>query len=337
LGDYVIVSVGDYYDNGVTGSIWYEGNVYAMPGTFPAIDGALYEIVLDIYSFKVQNLMQDSTLASLYDVTHTTHWDQYIQPGEIVEYQLAAGTYSLEYHNSELGINVVESITIAGAAQYIMNTSYHTIFFSCFSNDGLGVPVETCRLFVNQSSSLMVRVPWGPVELLGITNVTVLDYLNDTQYSAIVDLSHVTEMCIFVNIATVITNNLMRNESIALAIYKYGILLQNQTIGPASGLYFRFTNGNYTVNCTYANGTIETRSVEVIANSSDLKTYTLNFGHYTDPLPQEIPKPGFQEIIILIACILIAVVIAVTIFALYQRSRRLDAERFQFEVNKRKG
>ncbi len=193
--------------------------------------------------------------------------------------------------------------------------AHKNVYFALFSNDGLGIQQDAVRLYINGS-----RKAWGFVDVTGFANITVLDYVGDVQFSQITDLSNITEMNVFVNIATVIIQNSMRNESIAIAIRKNGILLQNQTIGQGNALIFRFTSGSYEINCTYANGTVEIRSLDVIGGT-DLKTYPMVFGLWTEaPLPENASTESPQNAIW--AAVLIAVGFFVVLAALNRTQRR---------------
>ncbi len=211
----------------------------------------------------------------------------------------------------------ITSVQLAIPSSY----AHRVVYFAAFSNDGLGIPAETVRLYINGT-----RREWGPVDLSGSWfNVTVLDYINDSQYSDVLDLSHTSEINVFIQISEMGIINLERNESITVEISKGGILLQNQTIPALSFLSFRFTDGNYSVNCTFANGTVETRLVDVLASGTDLTTYKLNFGLFEEAMPPDLSdvKPGWIELgITLIVMVGIAVLIIALVVVAWRSSDR---------------
>ncbi len=225
----------------------------------------------NVFSLKIKNDMRLPTLLQL--TRNGITQSEYAMSGEIVEYMLWNGTYQLNYTQEELNQPISINLDVTSASIYNISTAYRTTFFSCFTNDALGLPQDTVRLYLNSS-----RKSWGPVEVLGVTNITALDYIGDVQYSGIMDLSGVTEFNVFVNIATIVTNNLSNEQDLTIAISKNGTLLQNQTISHGASLVFRFTNGHYNLNCTWENGTMETHAVDVLASGTNLTTYTVALG-----------------------------------------------------------
>jgi hypothetical protein len=232
---------------------------------------------------KVQNRMLYSTLLTL---SRNYSYSQYLAQDEIAEYSLFAGTYTLNYTNNELGTDVSVNLTVAAPMLYTLNTSYRSIYFSCFSNDLLGMPLESVRLFLDGT-----RKEWGPVEILGnSTTIQVCDYFGDTVYAATVDLSLYTEFNVFLNMATLMIGNNF-NETLTIEIRKSGTLLLKQAIGEQDALLFRFTTGTYFIRALYQNGTQvgDEKTVTLTANSTEL----VSFGWYSATITPQVDASGW--------------------------------------------
>lgn len=230
----------------------------------------------NIYSLKIQNGMRLPTLLNL--TRNGVVQSQYAMAGEIVQYTLWNGTYQLNYTQSELNQSVSIYLDVTSAAIYNISTAYHTCYITVWSLTGDARAFT--RLYINDT-----RRDFGFIEALGMTNVTVLDYINETQYSQVLDLSSFTERDIFVYLAHIGIQNLDRNQSAQVSVSKNGILLMSQQIGYGGWVDWYATNGTYDISFAWANGTMETRSQYVYSNNTSLGTFTLDFGHYEQELP----------------------------------------------------
>jgi len=196
--------------------------------------------------------------------------DKYLLAGTEDELFLGGGNYQLLYTQTETNTSVIYNFVLAGAMRYVMNTSYRSIYFSAFSNDGQGVPTDSVRLYVDY-----YRQSWGPVEILGPNhNVTVLDYFNDTVYSQVLDLSTYSEFNVFVSECWMSLYNNNTQDYYTFSIVKNNTMLLTQAVAPQNFLLFRFTIGTYNVTAFYQNGTMfESRNISLLENSSNLLSF----------------------------------------------------------------
>jgi hypothetical protein len=245
---------------------WFDANVYAAMRSIS--DDSPINLPLSIYSLKIQNLMRTDTYISLN--SPGGYLDKYLLAGTEAELFLGGGTYQLLYTQTETMTPITYNFVLAGAMRYVMNTSYRSIYFSAFSNDGQGVPTDSVRLYVDY-----FRQSWGPVEILGPNhNVTVLDYFNDIVYSQVLDLSAYSEFNVFVNIAWMSLYNNNTQDYYTFSIVKNNTMLLTQAIAPQNFLLFRFTTGTYNVTAFYQNGSLfESHNITLAENSSNLLSF----------------------------------------------------------------
>jgi hypothetical protein len=258
---------------------------YWIPTVGPVIENRLFTVnltaagtIVDPGRFTIGvQLHNDAGAGTVQTLLWNQSSNQFILPIPVLGTIYLQNAFQLLiYNDGELISNTAQNL-LDPAINITLPDSYaiHGVFFSAFSNDGLGIPAETVRLYVNGT-----RVPWGLVQLTGAwQSIVVIDYVGTVQYSAVLDMSLYSEFNVFVNMATMILNNQLRNESITLGIYKSGILLLRMEIGQGDALSFRFTTGTYRVSCLYQNGTLEWQTIVLTTNSTQLHS----FGVFIDP------------------------------------------------------
>jgi len=302
LGDYVNVSVVDYYNNS------------AYSATLASINGEWYNLLLDVHSFKIVNLMRESTLVQV--CNGGAHWDKYVMAGEIVEYVLLAGTYTLNYTNDELDTDVSVNLTVNSAMLYTLNTSFYPVYIGIFSNSLIGIESGAVRLYLDG-----VRVSWpGPVEVLGdVHNVTALDYGGFVLFQQNVHLASCTEYNLFVNLWTQIFENNF-SQGIRFDIYKGNLLLQTREVGSKDSFLFQFADGTYTIDTYYLNGTHTWEPTRTIVLNATTDSKLQSFGIYSENVSIDL-KPTIKDYLLILY--VIAVVFA-TILGLYIIKTRND-------------
>ncbi len=274
LADSYLFVVKDYFD----------ANVYSAMRSIS--DATPINLPLSIFSFKIQNLMRNETYYTLNSPGGSL--GRWLLPGTQDELFIGGGNYQLLYTQAETGTPVTYNFVITGSTRYVINSSYHTVYFSAFANDLLGIPQDSVRLYINNT-----RKEWGPVEILGNSHsVLVLDYFGSVQYSAIIDLSNCTEFNVFVNYAIV---NLQNNYNFTAycRISKGGVMLTNVLLQSNWTTQFRFTTGTYTIRFYYENGThivdSYTNDATFTLNANDSKLVSFGFfSQYYGP----VPNPG---------------------------------------------
>jgi hypothetical protein len=152
--------------------------------------------------------------------------------------------------------------------------SSHTVYFSAFSNDGLGVPTDTVALYIDGQ-----RAEWGAVVVSsGIHQIKATDYFGIVQYQTSIDLSNVSEYPVYLDIATLSLYNNDTNLYLTFTIIKNDIPLLSQAIAPQNSLIFRFAVGLYLIEAYFPNGTLcGSEKLALLAN----QTASISFGIYS--------------------------------------------------------
>jgi hypothetical protein len=255
-----------YWNMAVTTGIWKQNyNVYIMAGnTRVLLSGSNLQL-----GIKLETHKPDITTASGY-INLTS--DSYSLPmgstvGNISYYVWDSNGFligELDDVNPTTG-----NISITIPESY----SVRTVYFSAFSSDGLGVPIDTIRLYIDGN-----RYEWGPVTISqGIHHVIANDFFSVKQYDVMADLTTVFEWNVFLNMATLSLYNNDTVNYLTFKITKNDIPLLSQLIAPQNSLIFRFVAGLYSIEAYYPNGTLcASRKIALLTNSTE----SLSFGIY---------------------------------------------------------
>lgn len=259
---------------------WFGANLYsAVRGI---VDATPIRLPLAVFSLKIQNLMKNDTYFRLNSPGGVV--ERWLLSGDTEELWVGDSNYQLQYTQTETNTLVVHNFHLTSAMRIVINTSYHTTYFSAFSNDLLGIPTDSVRLYINST-----RQNWGPVSLLGTgQNITVLDYFNETLYTTILT-DFYSEYNVFVNMASLSLYNNQSTEYLRFNITKSNITLLSQVVAPQQFLSFRFVNGTYNVSAYYQDGTLYRSEIVVIdINSSQLISFGVLAPDYTAVYASEI-------------------------------------------------
>jgi hypothetical protein len=273
------------------------------------------DIIIDVNSFKILNQMREATLFNL--TRNELTFAEYILPGEIIEFQLRTNNYSIQYNQTELGIFINETIEIVVPSWYNISTAYQTTYFSAFTNEGLGLPPETIRLYIDNE-----RKPWGQVELLGGSHtIEATDFFNQTVFLSTQDFEAVTEFNVLCNVWTLLVNN---NFSVSMKIeIERGSFILEQIIPSQGGIEYRFLGGiEYTIRAYYMNGTLAETTTLLFDDTVEL--VTLGFYDIYAPIdPADIDFQGeFNDWLITLLMIVVAIVGMYFIFRQEQKRKK---------------
>jgi hypothetical protein len=151
----------------------------------------------------------------------------------------------------------------------------HSVYISAFSSDGLGVPTDTIRLYIDGH-----RVGWGVININGGTHhIVANDFFGVVQFNSYVDLTYATEYNVYLNMATLSLYNNETMNYLTFKIVKNDIQLLSQVVPPRNAIIFRFVAGLYLIEAYYPNGTLaESRKLALLTNSSESLTFGIRTG-----------------------------------------------------------
>ncbi|KKM74668.1 hypothetical protein LCGC14_1398030, partial [marine sediment metagenome] len=209
-----------------------------------------YNIIITIFELQIRHLaFEISNITLSEDVTFNS-LNFSMAPDTIRYFILANSTYNVTWINGENFVSTTYDITLNENFILTLNSTYFSVYFGIFTNDGLGLDRDSVRFTVNS-----VRKDFGPVLLEDDTNILVVtDYFGQTLYSATVDLSVFTEFNIFV---TIFTLNLFNNYTfpIDVMIERNDIEIRC-TIAPQMSFQYRFLPDiEYEIIWSFENGT----------------------------------------------------------------------------------
>lgn len=267
-----------------------------------------YNILLNLYSLKIRNEAFKLINYSL-SLSGGPKIANNIFSGEIIEYILKAGNYILNYTNAENSKKYTLIFTISSNQFITLNTTYYNVFFSIFNYDGLGLPSEWFRFYINN-----VRRETGLNTLKTDTvNLKVLDYFNQELFNQDVYMRGYTEYNIPIEVYEMrIFNNY--SHSVILTIERNGLEIKTVVEAQFSVPYRFLPNVNYFIQYSYLNGTVLGNKTVSLDENPKL----VPFGYYTaeiSPTPIEPILSFSMNVMALIVFISVAFFIIVLLYA----------------------
>ena len=243
--------------------------------SFDKIASSYIDLELDVYRLQIKSLLSESTPLLVNGTTFP------LLSGDSLYFMLSEAYYEINYTDEQSADNSF-IIYLDSNQAYELNTSYHTVYIGLFTYDGLGLNRDWVRLYIND-----VRADFGfNVIKTEATNLTVLDYFNNTLASEIIDASAYSEYNLYAEVYSMYILNRFTYMDLIVNITQVDSgMWMNQLIPSASALHYRFIpNINYTINATYLNGTVyNVRTINLTDNSQ-----IESFGIPT--APEEYPK-----------------------------------------------
>ncbi len=217
-------------------------------------DDNFIDLTLNQFSLKILNNMADASILNITNIENPLDFvlSENIAVSEIITISLKEGTYSIFYIDDADEEHTFE-IILNSAKLIILNTTFRSVYFSLFSEDGLGVSSDVVRLYIDGC-----RKDVGFVWTTGTTtNVQVLDYFNQEIYNGDIDTSDITEFNIYVPLYTLlIANNY--SSSMELVISREDTDIEFKQVIPAdAAISYRFLGEKtYFIKFYLLNGTL---------------------------------------------------------------------------------
>jgi hypothetical protein len=266
------------------------------------------------HNLKIKNQMREATNITL--SSNQVEFSEWILPEDSISYTLFPSNYTLNYTNTEINVDVSESFLIGKETKYIIETSYYPVYFSAFTIEGIGLPHDAVRLFIDNE-----RKGWGPVELLGDVHlVEALDYFGQEVFSESVNLGRLSEYNVLCNIYTLIINN-NYSVSMEIVISREGVELRNVVPSQSALLFQMFANVEYEIKVYFTNGTLA-KTVSVLL---DEVVTTITFGQFEEVTTEDIKREvgdAIQTGDRVLFGVIIVVVIGLSMFFLAREARR---------------
>jgi len=299
-------------------------NVTVFNQTVTITGIAEYNIIITVFELQIRHLGREISNVSISETVTFNFINFTMSPNSLNKYMLANSSYNVTWWNGENMVAITYNVTFTTLnASFVLtlNTTYFTVYFGLFTNDGLGLDYDSVRFTINS-----VRKDFGPVELeQDSNNLTVTDYFNETLYSVIVNLSAFTEWNIFVEIFTLyLFNNY--THFISIEIERNDIKI-NCSVPPQMLFQYRFLpNVEYKIIWNNENGTeIDSLEFELEDNGQ-----IVSFGFYTAVVPYN-PLPDMENWmvywIIIIVFIVIFGGIAIVIYYKYKVKKLREKRR----------
>ncbi|GAH59244.1 unnamed protein product, partial [marine sediment metagenome] len=164
----------------------------------------------------------------------------------------------------------------------MLDTTYHDVYFSVFTYDGLGIDHDLIRFYINGE-----RKDFGFNTIQSETaHLVVLDFFNNTLANETIDASAYSEYNLFVEIYSMIILNQFTYEDILVNITQVGSgIWMAQVIPKQFGLTYRFLpNIEYNITVYFTNATLYGSRIVNLTDNSHIES----FGVPTTP--PEYPK-----------------------------------------------
>jgi hypothetical protein len=298
-------------------------NVYDSFNTLVVSDYESYEqlfidITLDVYSLEIKNeateyvdyeLMKNSSLITKSGI---------IPSGEIEEYIISSGNYTLNYTNYENEVEYKIEFEFTNNKLIVINSTYYDVYFSIFNFDGLGLDPSTIKFYINNER----RDLGFNILTQDVNNIMVYDFFNASLFNQDLSLSGVRECNIPVEVYTLAIIN-EYNRTIKIEIERESSTYTLEQIIPSrSGLEYRFLPDiEYTISAYEINGTLlETETIELESQYMEV-----DFGFYQEEMPI-IPEPFDETNYMVVFWVFIfAVILAIVGFGLYYRKTKVGS------------
>jgi len=260
IGEIVNITVRDYYNTTLATQI------------YTILMGSNYiPLTLNVYELKIKNEALEQVYYSLKNNGTAVIRTGYIFSEEIITFSIALGDYSLDYTNyediypRELNFALTDHKTIT------INTTYHTVYFSMFTYDGLGIDPDLVRFYINNE-----RKDFGRNIIQSETaDLLVLDFFNNTLTNETIDASAYSEYNLFVEIYSLIILNQFTYEDIIANITQVGSgVWMTQIIPKQFGLTYRFLpNIEYNITIYFTNMTLYFSRIVNLTDNSHIESF----------------------------------------------------------------
>jgi len=229
------------------------------------------DVVLDVYSLKIKNEAIESVSYTLSKDGSGITKSGEIFSEEIKEFIVYSGNYTLDYTNHE--DDYPRSMDFEFLDNYLItiNTTYHTVYFSMFTYDGLGVNPALVRFYINDE-----RKDFGFNVIRSETaNLIVRDFFNNTLANETIDASAYSEYNIFVEIYSLIILNQFTYEDIVVNITQVGSgVWMTQVIPKQFGFTYRFLpNVEYNITIYFTNQTFYDSRIVNLTDNSHIESF----------------------------------------------------------------
>ncbi|MFW9968750.1 MAG: DNRLRE domain-containing protein [Candidatus Odinarchaeota archaeon] len=239
--------------------------------SYQSIAKTFIDITLNIYSLKIKNEAEEYVSYTLKNNISYVEKSGNIFPEEIVEFNIATGNYILNYTNHEDNYPRGFEFELTTHKIITINTTYHQVYFSLFTYDGLGIEHDLVRFYINNK-----RKDFGFNTIQSETaHLVVLDFFNNTLANETIDASAYSEYNIFVEIYSLIILNQFTYEDIVINITQIGSgIWMTQIIPKQFGLTYRFLpNLDYNITIYFTNATFYTSRIVNLTENSHIESF----------------------------------------------------------------
>ncbi|KKN47245.1 hypothetical protein LCGC14_0664660, partial [marine sediment metagenome] len=250
---------------------WFNITIYNVNVTSITPNTAEYNIIITVFELQIRHLGVENSNLSISETTTHSFINFSMSPDSLTSYILADSVYNITWWNGENGVAIVHTITLNTNYILTLNSTYYTIYFGLFTYDGLGLDRDLVRFYIRDDGTEYERRDFGRNLVKSETaDLLVLDYFNNTLASETIDASVYSEYNIYVEVYSLYILNQFTYYDLVFNITQVGSgYNMSQLIPSASALLYRFIpNLNYTINCTYVNGTVyNIRTINFTVNS----------------------------------------------------------------------